>query len=228
MNNTYRKIYIIFLSFFVTTFIAKSQQLNANNCDKSVLSDIEYEKCLSDSAWNSDITIRINYISFLKTEVLPPIRKERKKLLLQDTLRNLIIELKNTYDSIYTKRFILYREQMDKNQKFVQPKAYLSSILSFEVFFLYPDIYAVIINDPVTNSIQSDYDLFVDQFYQKCLHAYSLLNEDITKNILIQTTKLENHLSSNIEFKNLTIFKNPIPGELENKLAIINYLIWME
>ena len=228
MNNTTRKIYIIFLSFFVTTFIAKSQHLNINNCDKSVLSDAEYERCLSDSAWDRDITIRINYISFLKTEVLPPIRKERKKLLLQDTLRNLIIELKNTYDSIYTKRFILYREQMDKNQKFVQPKAYLSSILSFEVFFLYPDIYAVIINDPVTNSMQSDYDLFVDQFYQRCLHAYSLLNEDITKNILIQTTKLEDQLGSKNEFKNLTVIKNPMQGVFENKLEVLNYLLWTE
>lgn len=228
MKNTARKIYIVFLSLFLTTFIAQSQQININNCDKLVLSDSEYERCLSDTAWGSDITIRINYISFLKTEVLPPIRKERKKLFLQDTLRNLIIELKDTYDSIYMKRFFSYREQMDKNQKFIQPKAYLSSILSFEVFFLYPDIYAVIINDPVANSNQSDYYLFVDRFYQKCLHAYSLLNEDIMKNLLIQTTKLENHLSSKIEFKNLTIFKNPIQGELENKLAVINYLIWTE
>lgn len=228
MKNIFLKTFILLLPLFALPFNSKSQSIKSNYCDKSVLSDREYERCLSDSAWNEDILIKVSYISFLKTEVLPIFRKERKKLVIQDSVQMLIVNLKRTYDSIFLNRFQLYRKQMDRNQQYVQPKAYLSSVLSFEVFNLYPDIYSVIVNDPIQAGKTSGYQNFITNFYTKTDYLYSLLDEKTRADVLLITSKLYQHWNSRKEFKDIDMFKVELPESLKRKFDILNYLIWVD
>ena len=226
--NIFLKTLILLLPFFTLPFNSKPQSIKSNFCDKSVLSDKEYERCLSDSAWDKDIIIKINYLSFLKTEVFPPFRKERKKLVIQDSIQVLIANLKRTYDSVFLNRFQLYRKQMDRNQQYVQPKAYLSSVLSFELFNFYPDIFSVVMNDPIQTGKNSEHQTFITNFYSKTDYLYSLLNEKIRADILLITSKLHQQRNSRKEFQKIDIFQGELPEILKNKFDILNYLIWIE
>ena len=228
MKKILLKTLISLLPLFVLPFTSKSQIIKSNYCDKSILSDREYERCLSDSAWNYDILIKVSYISFLKTEVLPALRKERKKLIIQDSLQKLIINLKQTYDSVFLNRFQTYRKQMDRNQQYVQPKAYISSVLSFEVFNFYPDIYSVIINDPIQTGKNSGYQKLITNFFSKSDYLYSLLNEKMRADILLNTSKLHQLWNSRKEFQDIDLFKGQIPEPLKSKFDILNYLLWVE
>lgn len=125
---------------------AMAQTLAINKCDASFLTEKELAKCKIDSVWSGDILFKVNYISALKTELLPKYRLRRKSLRVTAELDSLLVGLKTHYDSVFQARRAGLELSMDKNQLFVQPKAYISSLLSFQLFAFYPDVYAVMLN----------------------------------------------------------------------------------
>src|SRR5690606_28258272 len=122
-------------------------QIRDNKCDSTILSKNEYEKCLGDSVYLLDISHKVNFISKFKTEILPNYRRERMKLLLSGEIKKAIGDLKEVYDSALMFRMSKLLDIADSNRFYVQPKGYLSIVLSFEHFKFYPDVYAVLLNE---------------------------------------------------------------------------------
>ena len=85
-------IILIFLVFvlYISTF---SQQFLTNLCDSTILNKEEFEKCKIDSIWINDIVIKTNYISALKTELLPKYKVQRQKIQLPKDLKVLVKQM---------------------------------------------------------------------------------------------------------------------------------------
>jgi len=144
MRSSIFKLQILFHIFFVDTY---GQDIITNTCDSTFLTKQEYERCKSDTAWTADILIKTNYIINLKTDLLPKYRVIRKGLTLSNELQSSLRHLKTAYDTVLNKKVSTFHTDMDRNQKYVQPKAYISSLLSLQIFRFYPDIYAILLND---------------------------------------------------------------------------------
>lgn len=143
-----RRLLIKFILFFTILSVdSYGQSFVTNACDSTILTKEEFEKCMADTAWNEDIVLTTNYITNLKTDLLPKYRKLRKEIRLSNELQNSIRELKVAYDTVLDAKLSAFLIEMDKDQKYVQPKAYLSSLLSLQTFRFFPDIYAVLLND---------------------------------------------------------------------------------
>ncbi|RYG21912.1 MAG: hypothetical protein EOO07_01360 [Chitinophagaceae bacterium] len=117
---------------------------------------------------------------------------------------------------------------MDKNQKFVQPKAYLSSILSFQLFKLYPDVYAILLNDihlqlipKTTINQQKTYSQLFDETIK---HIPVELHEKLVK-ITAEFIKDQNKLT---EQKIPALFQGSLPEEYRSKCNCLNFLLWTD
>ncbi len=75
---------IIILSVAQNTYA----QILKNNCDSTILTLQEFEKCKLDQGWDKDIMININFVSSLKTELLPKYRRARESLIVLRTCKN--------------------------------------------------------------------------------------------------------------------------------------------
>ena len=220
---------ILFILFFTILRVDLcGQSLVANSCDSTILTKEEFEKCLADTSWNADIVIATNYITNLKTDLLPKYRKLRKELMLSNELQNSLRQLKAAYDTVLNAKLSTFISEMDKNQKYVQPKAYLSSLLSLQTFKFYPDIYAILLNDihlqlsPKTSiSNLNIYIELVDKI-SKSIHPdlYKRL-EVITSSFLADNDKLKKSCFS-------PLFKGTQSQEDKKKYQIINFLLWTE
>ena len=180
MKTSIFKLFIFFNFFILET---SGQEIISNICDSKLLTKQEYEKCKSDSVWTADIINKTNYIINLKTDLLPKYRLLRKELDIPIILQEALQQLKITYDTVLNNKLSIFQTEMDRNQKYVQPKAYLSSLLSFQFFKFYPDIYAILLNDihlqlkPKTTSEQQKfYKLRFDEIINLIPNDLSLVS----------------------------------------------------
>ena len=219
------KLLFLFNFFLVDAY---GQEIVANTCDSILLTKMEYEKCKSDTAWTADILLQTNYIIKFKTELLPKYRLLRRDLNIPPTLQKSLRQLKIIYDTVLNKKLSVFQTEMDRNQKFVQPKAYLSSLLSFQVLKFYPDIYAILLNDIhlqlTPKSSSEEQKLYLQLFdetvksipvdlYQKLLKITSQLSIDNNKLMKQGVTKL---------------FQGSIQEDYRSQYDIINFLLWTE
>jgi len=221
------KLLILFNFFLVDTY---GQEIVANTCDSTLLTKKEYEKCKIDSVFTVDIIIKTNYIIKFKTDLLPKYRLIRRELNIPDTLQKSLQQLKVIYDTVLNKKLSIFQTDMDRNQKYVQPRAYLASLLSLQVFKLYPDIYAILLNDihlqlkPKTSrEEQKMYKQLIDKtinsipsdLYQKLLKVANELSAD------------NNKLMDKIVIK---MFQGSIQegDEFRSQCNIIDFLLWTE
>jgi hypothetical protein len=172
----------------------------------------ELQKCKIDSVWTNDIIIKTNYISAFKTELLPKYKLQRKEIQIPQDIEPSIQRLKSVYDSILTIKLTYLEKEMDKNQLFIQPKAYISSLLSFQVFKFYPDIYAIL------------------------LLRYKKLSNDIIEKIpknlyaklIAITFEMENdrtRISQQIPFR---LFGGLEDDDYKKQCEVLNFLMWTE
>ena len=219
------KLIILFNFFLVNTY---GQEIAANTCDSTFLNKKEYEKCKSDNAWTSDILIKTNYIIKFKTSLLPKYRLIRRNLNIPATLQKSLEQLKIIYDTVLNKKLSLFQTEMDRNQKYVQPKAYLSSLLSLQILKFYPDIYAILLNDihlqlmpKSTIEQQKMYMQLFDkaiesipvELYQKLIKITSELNRD--NNILLEQGVIK-------------MFQGSIQESYRIQCDNLNFLLWAE
>jgi hypothetical protein len=223
-----RLILIITIVFFTTSKEARSQSLASNICDRTILTKLEYEKCLMDTMFNNDIFARTNYAIFLKTQLLPKYRVVRKSMNLPRKLRDDLKQLKTFYENGVNFLIITLSKEMDRVQKHVQPKAYISTLLALENFKIYPDIYAVLLNE-----IHSKYSLH--DAYPKMQDSKELIDKIYASLDQTQRQQLENIATSIAkERKNYTqhysldMFQGNIDEELRKRYNVLNFLIWME
>jgi hypothetical protein len=142
MNHTAR---CLFLLFFIYTN-AGAQVFRPCKCDSIALAPQAYQKCKIDAVYEESIIEHVNYLTFLKTEVLSAHRNERANLQLPRSLQKNVRALRALYDSILDVKIAVWSRGMDRNQQYVQPKAYVVSLLSMYHFKIYPDVYAVLLN----------------------------------------------------------------------------------
>lgn len=134
LRNTIRSLYIKFefimkkliavtvlclaLNAYGQRRISSDLILDPNHCDSSILSRQEFENCKRDSSFNH-ITLRSNYITFIKTKLLPKYRIERKALILPEAIKKDVKLLKAIYDSTLNFKLQKISADMDRNQMYV-------------------------------------------------------------------------------------------------------------
>lgn len=193
-------------------------------CDKKYLNDEEYSKCLSDSAWKKDVLILTDYLSFLQKKLFPEFRAKRKSLIIPDSVGSALADLRKVYDSTLKIKLEVFKTDMYKNQKFVQPNAYISSTLILDLFYFYPDIYAVLLNP-----------IHVELRPKTALNDLKQIELAIQKLLLRIPTELysEIYQYSNAFEKQrneypyaLAKFQGEIDTALKEKYAVVNFLLW--
>jgi len=203
------------------------QTFISNKCDSTVLSPAEIAKCRIDSVYQYDLVPKINMITRLKTEVLPKHRKKRTALQFSDSLRKKIRAFKQIYDSTLNYKLEVFGSDMDRNQRYVQPKAYISSLLTFQIFKFYPDVYAILFN-PV------HLDLTPKTKLEDRERILKLLNEIIQ---LIPEGEREIIFASAMELdKEAKVAGEGVPHVFQGLLnenerkpyILVNYIIWTE
>jgi hypothetical protein len=217
---------LILFSFFLEE--SYGQEIASNTCDSTILTKKEYEKCMSDTAWTADIIIKTNYIIKFKTFLLPKYRLIRRDLNIPATLQKSLQQLKLIYDTVLSKKLSLFQIEMDRNQKYVQPKAYISSLLSFQVFKFYPDIYAILLNEihlDLRPKSTSEEQYLYKQIFDNTLKS-------IPVELYQKLSKITNELSidnSKLSLQGFPkLFHGLIPDNYRSQCDIINFLLWTE
>ena len=203
------------------------QTILPNTCDSTILTKEELRKCRLDSAWTTkDISIKVNYIAAFKTQLLPKYKSIRNSISVPQELLQQVRELKKVYDSVLDGKTDQYEKDMDKNQLYVQPKAYIHSLLSFQLFKFYPDVYAILLNGvhlelrPVT----SQKELYKRMFDHLVESIPATLNEQLSK-ITIQMKADENKLPQEGVIR---VLQGMIAEDYRRQCDIVNFLMWTE
>lgn len=217
---------ILFILSFSFTQSAISQTLKLAKCDSTILTKQEFEKCMGDTIFNADIFKRIDYITFLKSELLPKFRSKRTALTLPSYVKKDLKQLKRLYDSTIIYKLEIFTREMDKNQKFVQPKAYINSILAFETFKIYPDVYAILLNPihlelkPKTTSNQlKQFNDIVYKVYSSITKWNNTLVWQLTRELIQEKRKY----STTME-----MMQGTMNEEERSAYDIVNFLLWTE
>ena len=117
---------------------------------------------------------------------------------------------------------------MDMNQKYVQPKAYISSLLSFRLFNFYPDVYAILLNDfhlnlkPKTSSAQ------IENFRELLTRIIKKMPTDLYHEVLKITTEFQTDKSKLTNGLPIEPFQGNRQDAYIVSCNIINFLIWSE
>ncbi len=225
MRPSILKLLILFNFFLVDTY---GQEIAANTCDSTLLTRKEYEKCKSDTAWTADILIKTNYIIKFKTSLLPKYRLIRRDLNIPATLQKSLDQLKIIYDTVLNKKLSLFQTEMDRNQKYVQPKAYLSSLLSFQILKFYPDIYAILLNDmhlQLAPKTTSEAQKMYKQLFDKTIQSIPV---ELHQKLIKITSELSKDNNILMEQGVTKMFQGPIQEGYRSQCDIVNFLLWTE
>ena len=223
----YMKAYILFIFILFAKFQSLvAQKFDRSICDSTIMTGAEFAKCKLDSVYDADIVIRVNYISFLKTQVLPYYRKSRLSISEPPELKEDLKLLKKIYDSSLAFKIDYYCMDMDRNQSYLQPKAYIASLLALETFKFYPDVYAILQNPihlklspKTTYAHQNQYRQLIEKVHKAIT---SLDSPSLWE--LVQS--LERKKSS---FKTPSLLFQGLPSEEERSVyEVVNFLLWTE
>lgn len=221
-----RLLAIITISILVFSLKAQSQYIESNFCDSSILTKEEYEKCIGDTIFNNDVLARINYISFLKTELLPKFRIERKTFTFSDAVNRDARILKSIYDSTLNFKLQHNSSNADRHQKYLQPKAYITTLLAMETFKFYPDIYAILLNNiHLILNPKTDYNqmLHVQKLHDK---IYASLPTPLINKIQHITSVMKSERASFTKDYPFDMFQGAVDEEKRKQYDVINFILW--
>lgn len=218
------------LLILVNLFVVESngQEIAANSCDSILLGKQEYDKCKLDSVFTADIIVQTNYIIKFKTSILPKCRLQRRDLNIPTPLQQSLTQLKIIYDSVLNKKLSRFQTDMNRNQKYVQPKAYISSLLSQQTFRFYPDIYAVLLNEIhlqlAPKTTREEFKMYKRVFDKTIKDIPFDLQEK-----LIKITSEINTENNKLMGQGVTkIFQGSIEEGYRKQCDVINFLLWRE
>ena len=223
-----RILTILTISVLAFSLKVQSQNIHSNNCDSSILTREEYEKCISDTIYNNDIIARINFISFIKTELLPKFRIERKNFIFSDAVNHDAKILKNIYDSTLNFKLHHNSSNADRHQKYLQPKAYITTLLAMETFKYYPDVYAILLNsihlilNPKTDFNQM---LHVQKLHEK---IYASLPAPLIDKIQHITSAMKSERASFNKDYPFDMFQGAVDEEKRKQYDVINFILWTQ
>jgi hypothetical protein len=216
----------LIIVFNLVALSGYGQEIISNTCDSNILSKEEYEKCIRDSAWKSDINIKINYITNLKTSLLPKYRIIRKDLIIPAELKEHLQQLRIAYDTVWDKKITMLQIESDRNLKYIQPKAYISSLLSFHVFKFYPDIYAVLLNDIQLSLIPRTTKKEQDSYKELFDKSLKAIPKDLYEKLIITTENFEKENAELMKDGYRKIFQGTIEEDYRKQCHVINFLLW--
>lgn len=222
------RIFKLLIVFQLFIFNSYGQEIVANRCDSAILTKKEYDKCTGDTAWARDIIIKTNYIVRFKTELLPKYRLIRRAIVIPAELEFSLRQLKEIYDSVLNKKLATLQSEMDRNHKYLQPKAYLSSLLSFQVFNFYPDTYAILLNDIHLQ--------LTPKTKKEDLNIYKFQFENIVKAIPTKVYQQVVRITNDMDIENrklmadgfMPMFQGSKTADLSSQCKIVNFLLWKE
>ncbi len=117
---------------------------------------------------------------------------------------------------------------MDRNQSYLRPKAYLSSLLSLQTYRFYPDIYAILLNDihlvlsPKTPS--EEHKIYIQLFNEVLKNIPHDLDEKLVKVTNEFSKEHKNSLDQGVR----AMFQGSIDEVYRSKCNRINFLLWTE
>jgi len=222
----HRVIFTFLICLFSTR--ALTQQFLPNMCDSTVLTKEEFEKCKADSVWTRDIAIKTNYISVLKTELFPKYKLKRQKIQMLDDLRVLVKQFKYVYDSTLNHKLTIWEKEMDENQRYVQPKAYISSLLSFQLFKLYPDVYAILLNDIHLKLKPKSSSAHIENNRELLERIIKKIPPDLYQELIKITTEFQADKFKLTKGISIELFQGVKPDAYTVSCNIINFLLWTE
>lgn len=202
-----------------------SQNYLANYCDSAILTEKQLNKCRLDSNFDADLTLKINYIIELQTKVLLPHRKIRNDLKLTPELNEKIKKLKHIYDSTLNYKLSVYESSMLKNQQYVQPKAYISTLLSYQSFRFYPDTYAILLNPVHLELIPKTSEDKISEIRNYLMEILALLGSQTDKRLFSSALEIEWAFNA---MKHFRLMQGDPQGDLKNLCSIVNFLIWSD
>lgn len=223
------KCFLFFFAFLLIKCDASySQVFDKNTCDSTILSKSEYLKCIQDSAWSYDIQPKVNYIVFTKTLLHPKYRILRKSIEIPQNISFDLNKLKSIYDSTLYYKIKIILKDLNRNLLYVQPQAYLSTMLSLENFKFYPEVYAILIADihlmvtPKTTPNQLlDYKNLVEKIY-------SQLNPEYIQKIELISSNMRTEKINYTKGYFLEMFQGALSDTERKKYDLINFLLWKE
>nr|WP_288837369.1 hypothetical protein [uncultured Flavobacterium sp.] len=190
------------------------------------LTKAEYEKCKSDSVWAADIVLKTNYISDFKTYLLPKYRAIRNDLSLPESLSSSLSRLKSVYDSVLNLKSTFFLSTIDSNQNYIRPKAYISSLLSLEVFKFYPDVFAILLNDihiklrPIT-SLED-----LSKFNKMVSDVLNSIPMDLYQKLESTTLSFERENQFLMTGRFSSMFQGGLSVDERRKCRLVNFLLW--
>lgn len=206
-------------------FKGMTQQYLPNYCDSAVLTEKQLAKCRLDSNFNTDLTLKINYTIELQTKILPSYRKIRSDLELTPKLNEKVKKVKYIYDSTLNYKLSVYESSMFKNKQYIQPKAYISTLLSYQLFRFYPDSYAILLNPVHLNLLPKTPENKMSEISDLLLEIQGLLEAQTDKRYLSSAQEIEKAINS---LKYLRLLQGDPQSDLKNLCNIVNFLIWSE
>jgi hypothetical protein len=227
MTPNHRNLIFFKLAFLFAVTTVSAQTHRARECDTTILSKDEIRWCSLDSVYNSSIPALTKFYVSLKSSILPKYRLVRRKLSLSDSLKQQVLSAKKVYDSVFSAKFMRWIYDMDRNQKFVAPRAFMASEMAMLYYKFYPDVNAILLNDihlnlnPKTSwHDQDSFKLMVDRIYQSIPHP-----------MLSEIAKIVAERRKEIELAGLPLIpfsQSLATDEQKTKFDIVNFLIWME
>lgn len=218
-----------FLMIIILSLLSegKGQGISSNICDSNFLNKEQYEKCIEDSSFAPMIYQVVNHLSYYKTVILPKYRMARTGLVIPDSIQKMILELKKLYDSTLKEKSWVYGNDMNKNMKYVSPKSNILSLITFEYFKIYPDVYAVMLNDihTILNPASSLSD--IERFKGKIQHLLGSLPDILTNQVYEITAKMQIEKNKYDSSMNWRGFLQGTAEESEReKYRMIDFLLW--
>ena len=215
-----------FLFTFFSTFL--SAQFIDNNCDQKILNQKEYNKCIKDSIYKFDFAPRINYITSLTTQVLPKFREIRKKIVFGQNITEQIDNLKKIYDNEASKKVFVFQKDTYKNGMFVSPKSYVSTNLAFQNFIIYPDTFAILINqnnllvNPKNTTKELDYfEKLINELFSKIPEKQKIEILKTVTELRIEKLKIQTDGPTEV-LQGIGILNE----DERKKYDVIDFLIW--
>lgn len=217
---------LVWFTIMIFPLFSNAQSLIPNTCDSLVLNQKELEKCRLDSFQTASIILCANFITSLKTEVLPKYRLQRRQLRLPENIEIKVIELRDLYDSVMNHKLQKFQIDFDKNQYRVQPKSYIVSSILWSVFRFYPDVYAMLLNPVHVNLLPKTSAENLEAYFIKCEELIAVLPPDLAVRLKAITGQLMRDFKAlNGNFKFFT-FQGDIEESARANYAVLNFLIW--
>ncbi|MDO6818315.1 hypothetical protein [Zobellia sp. 1_MG-2023] len=208
------------------TVICLNVKMFAQNCPKPNISKELEIKISTDSIYKQDVQFRMEYYVKLSKMILPKYfglkKLIKQKIEVEDRAK--IEELAKSYE----KNRLEYLDEFKKTNASVYQNALgysnLNTLLIFETLSVFPDTYAILLNETIPKSrAKAEDKILIDQLYSK-YNGIMIRNSDCIRDMAMDIKTAKN------QFKILEIFQNTGNRTEEDnaKIELINLLIWAE